>query len=172
MSSIKRKCLLGEGSSLLLLCLTMPWSASGLREELCMNHSNGPHSERNDPSLSTVGCCLLKCTMCLELHQASSLPLSCLVASAHREGLWRDGLCLVMDAWFLKVLPCTAQALGSQTRRLCSADHPGEHAGDTPSWGPLSPQSWFFLVRGVVVDGPCLSKTGKCPERWEVSTAF
>lgn len=29
-----------------------------------MNHPNGPHSERNDPSLGTVCCCcLLKCTV-------------------------------------------------------------------------------------------------------------
>lgn len=69
----KKKVSVGGGQLFIAL---VPWSASGLREELCMNHSNGLHSERNDPSLSTVGCCLLKCTMCPELHQASSLPLS------------------------------------------------------------------------------------------------
>lgn len=116
-------------------------------------------------------------------HQASSLP-PFLVASAQR-GPLRDGLCSVisllggwwMDAWLMKVSPCTVQAFSSPTLLLCSAQHPHEHMGDTTSWGLLSYkkaslQSWSSLGRGVVLEEPHLSKTGKCPEDWQESTAF
>lgn len=110
----------------------MPWSASGLREELCMNHPNGPHSERNDPSLSTVCCFSLKCTTCpgAATRPAAFLPPSCLVASAQR-GPLRDGLCSVtfsrggvgweggwVDAWSHLVL-CRPSA----PRHCCFALH-------------------------------------------------
>lgn len=68
-------------------------SASGRREELCMNHPNGLHSERNDPSLSAVCWCLWKCTGGQELLLASSLAF--LAASAQRGPL--EGPALLGD---------------------------------------------------------------------------
>lgn len=109
----KKKVSVGGGQLFIAACvLTMPWSASGLGEELCMNHPNGPHSERNDPSLRTVCCCLLKCTGCPGAAPGQQPP-PFLVASAQRGPLEEQALLgdfpgllgtLDMDAWFLKVL--------------------------------------------------------------------
>lgn len=139
-----------------------------------MNHPNGPHSERNDPSLSTVCCCcfLLKCTMRPGAAPGQQPPLV-LVTSAQRGPL--EGWALPIS---LRVDRCLVSEGPTLHCTLLCAPSPRAHGGChflglfSPQESRTVPQSWCFLVKGVVVDGSCLSRPGKCPENLEVSTAF